>query len=73
MARAVQHIANQHPDLLDRLYNDDNVHPSPLATWLQACRFVALASRWACAARLGGEHDGDHDNDTSRSNYIGVV
>lgn len=44
MATAVHYISVTYPELQDKLYNDDDVHPSPHCTWLQACLLVAVST-----------------------------
>jgi len=34
---AVANVRQQHPELWKNLYLDDDMHPSPLGTWLEAC------------------------------------
>jgi hypothetical protein len=69
MASAVQYISNAYPELFRQLYNDDNVHPSPHGTWLQACLLVAMATRRAPPV---WEDDDDDDHDTNISNSIRI-
>ena len=41
VGQAYAHVRNAHPELWERLYVEDGVHPSPLGTWLQACVLYA--------------------------------
>jgi hypothetical protein len=91
MGQAVQYIATQYPD--DTLCtagsyhdDDDDMHPSPHATWRQVCLLVAFATQRAPPVwEEYNDDDGtsDHDDDATSSssnnkskssNYIiGVV
>lgn len=44
MATAVQYISITYPELFNKLYNSDGVHPTPHCTWLQACLLVAMVT-----------------------------